>query len=82
MQVCFDIIALEFADSKKGSDMLELWQYTGVKGGASMLYHAQWNIIIDFFFIIGYVVVLIMVSYHLMKLESRKRVNALLRGCF
>lgn len=77
----FDLMKLQFASSREGTEILRQWYHTDVDGH-SQLHFVKLNTIIDFLFIIGYAGVLCMISYTLMQRESRVWVNELLRWCF
>lgn len=77
----FDIIGLELANKVEGADLLNEWHFTPVDEG-SLIDASQVNTIIDFFFILGYVGAIIMVSYHLMQLQKNRIINEALRTTF
>ncbi len=72
------ILNFETANTSKVKTLLDYYSITKVNG-VSLLYYVRINTVVDFFFIVSYVSVLIMVSYSLMQKEKNITLNNLLR---
>jgi len=73
-----NIFGLETADRNDGGMMLYQW-YLFRTNGVDLIHYARVNIIADFFFIIAYVGVILIISYALMQKEKNPFLNNLLR---
>jgi hypothetical protein len=74
-----DIMALELANREEGKFLLSQWAELKTCHNTTLLAEADRIIRWDFVFIVGYICVLIIVSYLQMQKEPRARLNNLLR---
>lgn len=74
----YNIMKLEFVNNSDGKALLRDWSKTTVFG-STLLHNAELNTIVDCFFIICYVAILFMISYHEMQKQSSVALNSLLR---
>ncbi|HLK30748.1 MAG TPA: hypothetical protein VKT28_19380 [Puia sp.] len=72
------IFSLETASANEGKAILDTLAKKNIEG-VSLLHFAQVNTWLDFFFIIGYVGAIIMISYSLMQKEKQPFINNFLR---
>lgn len=76
----YDIVQLELASADSGKPLLEQWDKTIIDGG-TLIDYARVDTYVDFLFIVGYIGVLLIVSYHLYRREKRSWLGKLLQYC-
>jgi len=74
----FDIVGLETADRADGGMMLYTW-WTKGNNGIRVIHQAWINTIVDFLFIVAYVVLIRIISRNLLQPETSFTLNRLLR---
>lgn len=74
-----NIFHLEFVNATDGKALISSWERTPTINKTTLLHEAIKNTWGDFLFIIGYVSVIIMLSYNQMQREPRAWLNELLR---